>query len=152
MNPMQHPENTNNSFSPDRLAEALKLREIWQDSLRHENSRIRFMLQEAWFPYFVFIRKYLSNVNPNYELESNIFISDKTRLVPPSQFMEMRSTEPTISLTFYWIPQIVEDTIEEDMDFEIIPVDFNKKQEAYILKILNKFSEEIGLPVNVIYE
>jgi len=151
MNFTPHPENFNNGWSEAQLNKALKMREIWQDSLRHENNQIRAILQHAWFPHFFAIQDFLGNSKSGYELESTIFISDKTRLVPPSQIMLKRPTETWVNVTFYWVPEITDDELNPE-EFEIIPVEFSKKQEAYIYCKLREFSAEINLPVNIVYE
>jgi hypothetical protein len=149
----QHPENSNDGWSRKGLTEALRLREIWQDSLKHENNRIRAMLQDAWFPYFLFIQKHMKDVEPGYELESNIYISDVNKLVAPSQIGFERATEPIIQITFYWVPEFCdEDNSNIEVEFEIRPVKLTKNQTTYITKVMDKFSATILLPVKMLYE
>jgi len=147
----QHPENSSDGWSEEKLNQALHLRQIWQDSLKHENNHIKALLQDGWWPYFLFITKYLGNSKRGYELESSVFITDKPVLVPPSQITTTRPTTPWIQISFYYVPEISDDELENS-EFEILPADFNKRQEAYINKVLNEFSDEIGLPVNIVYE
>ena len=151
---MEHPENTDNgwSWSEDSLSKALKMRQIWQDSLKHENNRIHSILQDAWFPYLLFIKKYLKPIKPGYEIEANVFISDRPKLVLKSKPYPDRVMEPCVEIMFYWLPMITEDDVENDKEFEILQATFNKREQSYLQKVLKKFSSEIGLPSVVIYE
>ena len=147
---MKHPENTDNQYewSEESLQTSLKLRQIWKDSLIHENDKIRAMLQNAWFPYLEIIKNYLKIIKDGYELESTVFVVDRPILTLPVD----KIIEVYAEVTFYLLPELTDDDIDEDKDFEIIPLKFNKKQETYIKKLLKKFSDEIKLPAVLIYE
>ncbi len=151
MNIQQDPENF---ASKANLDNALKLRNIWQDSLKTENAHIKAILQHEFFPYFLSITKTIGNTKKGYELESSIFISDKPILVPPSQMATTRPTKTIVQISFYYVPEIneEEDLENEDNEFDIIPAIFTSKEGTYINQILHKFSIKIGLPVTIIYE
>jgi hypothetical protein len=150
MESLNHPDNTSNSneWSESNLQNALKLRQIWKDTLAQENEKIRNILQNAWFPYFALIRNYLKNLKDGYELESTIFVAERPTLKLPIN----RIMEPYVEVTFYLLPELTDDDVEKDKEFEIIPIEFNKKQETYIKKLMLKFSEEIKMSVVLLYE
>ena len=151
MNTSKDPENTS-EWSKGKFDAALKLRNIWYNNFKHENLHIRGLLQDAWFPYLVQIQREYKHLKTGYELESNVFITD----IPlPTNMKNNFKNHVLVQINFYWVPEITEDdlTLEvHDPDYEVIPVEFNKKQEKFVVKLMEKFSEEIGLKVNLIYE
>lgn len=153
----KHPENPDNfEWSKNKLIDSLKMRGIWQDSLEHENNLIKAMLQDCWFPYFKIIEAFLGNSKKGYELESGIFLTDEARVLPIFDTSKERKVQPLIEVAFYWVPLTVSNTFEEDLykiEIGMIPWKItNKYQQAFILENIEKFQEEIGLPVIIVYE
>jgi NAD-dependent DNA ligase len=152
MNFMEHPENTDgNEWSIKSLEESLKLRQIWQDSLRHESKKIRGLLQHAWYPYFALIQHKLKDLEPGFELESCIYIHDKFKLLPPSKMATERYMTTIAQLTFHWVPILSEDD-EIDENFKIIVAEFDKKTETFIKKVATKFAAEVNMDIEILYE
>lgn len=130
----------NSESTSTELIEALTIRKIWQKALKQENYKIKSVLQENFFKYFLEIKEHIMSyaIVGGYEFESSISIAD---------VIIDKQEEVIAEISFYWVS-----TDQDIDDFEVIPAKFTDIQKSFVCPIILKFQDEMKIKAKIVYE